>query len=221
MNTKKLLRVMGCLMGWSLLLVPAALAQYQQPDRVTPTRTQGTSAGTRDDVCGQSPIALIPQGHMGQTISTHPTLVWQISNDTKVSPIKLRLYRYEGARKVFVNEFNVGESQPGIMAWTLPDEQPGLTVTSQYYWQVVITCNPNDPSKDLFDEGELEVVNLSEKLQSQLNQTVEKTAQARLYAGAGLWYDAWKIVALSTDPSAIELRRSLMEQVASSSIAVP
>jgi Domain of Unknown Function (DUF928) len=213
MKAKKLLLVIGCLMGLSLVMAPVALAAYQPPRRLTPPRTQTTSAGVRVGECAKSPIALTPQSHIGQTTSTHPTFAWQIP-DAKAYPVEFRLYRYGvNDQKEFITQVNFDKSLQGIMTWKVPESEAGLDVESRYYWQVAIICKANDPSQDIYDDGELEVVTLSDQLKNQLNNNVDLIEQADLYARAGLWYDALAIVVGSPDPRSATLLQSMMQYI--------
>jgi Domain of Unknown Function (DUF928) len=218
MNTKSLLLASGCLIGLSALMAPMALADYQPPRRLTPPRTQTSSAGVRVGECAKPPVALTPQNHMGQTTATHPTFAWQIP-EAQAHPIEFRLYRYSANETPqLITQMDLGKSLQGIMTWTLPDTEPGLNVKSQYYWQIAIICNANDPSQDVYDDGELEVVTLPDPLKNQLDTHPDLIEQADLYARSGLWYDALAIVLRSPDPRSRMLRRSMVEYATSQPI---
>ncbi len=203
---------LACLIIFCGMSAPA-WAQYRPPRDAKQPITQTIFGGTRGGCNGgeQSIRLLAPKQYMGQTISTHPTFAW-ITPNVESYPIKFRLFQYgENNRLELVKQVEL-QGTPGMMTWTMPENEPGLEMGKQYYWQVAIICNVNRPSANPFDEAGLDVVALSPQLETQLSNNPDPLQQAKLYAEAGLWYDAFAQVALLSDPEAIEMRRSLLEQ---------
>ncbi|MEG4264524.1 DUF928 domain-containing protein, partial [Microcoleus sp. Pol11C1] len=66
----------------------------------------------------------------------------------------------------------------------------GLQQEKQYLWQVVINCDPDNPSGDIVSEANIEVVAMPAAVQSKLNKAVNSVDKANIYAEAGLWYNA-------------------------------
>jgi hypothetical protein len=82
-------------------------------------------------------------------------------------------------------------SSPGIMKLSpFSDSEPGLQPGKEYLWQVVIHCDPDNPSGDLVSEANIEVVGMPAAVQSKLNKAVNSVEKVNIYAQAGLWYNA-------------------------------
>lgn len=176
----------------SLTFVSAALADYKPPENQQPPRQRTTGTLTRDGCQGQqntSLTALAPQMHVGRTISTHPTFSWFVP-DSQPYLLEFRLYDYtpNGRREILLSKEL--QSQPGIMTLSLSPEEIELSVGQNYYWQVIVYCNPNRPSSALVVGAEIEVVPLSSMLRMSLAKTNDSIERANLYARSGLWYDA-------------------------------
>lgn len=210
--------VAGIVLG--LWLVPAI--GLAEDDRAP---TNGRSSGGRG--CGTSTlpnasevpalILLTPNGQSGQTVSTRPTFAWFV-RDAVSFPIEFRLYEQEADRFKLVKEIKDDRlrSAPGIMVMSSAGAMPALTVGKRYRWQVELVCNPSRPSSNLFAEAAIDVIPLQAGLKNQLAQTRDRSAQAKLYAQANLWYDVLK-TAFTPPTSATQLqalRRSLLESVA-------
>lgn len=83
------------------------------------------------------------------------------------------------------------QSSPGIMKLSpFSENELGLQPGKEYLLQVVIHCDPDNPSGDLVDEASIEVVKMPAAVQSKLNRAVNSVEKAKIYAEAGLWYDA-------------------------------
>jgi hypothetical protein len=166
---------------------PALLANYvpprqpSAPRRTVPRISRGGSCNP--DEPGQL-MLLAPLSHVGQTIAKRPTVAWYVPDRTSYG-LEVRLFRANGER---LYRF-VLQSQPGIMQFSLPSDQPELSV-GQYRWQVVLLCNPSTPSLNVVSAADVAVVDPPQTLQTQLSAS--RTPQQRLetYASQGLWYDA-------------------------------
>ena len=160
-------------------------------------------------------MALAPQTHAGQTMSPRPTLTWYIAEERSY-PVQLQLYRYTSqdptnTQLERVEFFDVGLSQPGWMAFTLPSSLPPLQVGEMYRWKVIVRCSESQPSRNKIDEADLQVVSPPPGMEV----TGEPVQQAEQYVAAGLWYDA--IAVLSQDPvspAAVAYRSELVGDLA-------
>ena len=174
-----------------LLLAPTALAINYEPTHPSAPKGNTTSTGVRGGCDAKAKVdltALAPIGHIGQTISNHPTIAWFIP-DTTPHPLILRLYRY-GANQQWQkvgNEMPLQKSTSGIMQSTLPQE---LEVGQVYAWQVVVDCVPGYPSARLVAEAQIQVANAPANFKTKLANAHNALARAELYASADLWYDA-------------------------------
>lgn len=130
-------------------------------------------------------ILLAPEGAK-QTVSTRPTFVWYARD---AAPIVFRLYaQTKNDRYQLIKEEQI-QSAPGIVAMSLNQDMPELAI-GKYRWQVVLVCDRDRPSSNLFATSEIEVVPFSRDLRTRLEQTRDPMSQASIFADANLWYDA-------------------------------
>jgi hypothetical protein len=106
--------------------------------------------------------------------------------------------------------------QPGIQRIRLADYSVRLTPGVPYDWSIAIVLDATLRSQDIMVSGTIELVAPPDGLQGQLTRA-GKMAAPRLYAEAGLWYDA--LAALSTlidaapqEPTLRQQRAALLEQ---------
>jgi len=209
-HSQKLLT--SSVLGLSLLITPAALADYQPPDDPQPPSDYTGQAGSRDGCTGEgmSLTALVPLTHVGKTVSTRPTFAWFVPDNTR-KPMKLRLHEYdsEGDPKLIV-EINFKDlSSPGIMTFTLPEDRPELKVGDTYLWQVSITCE----SSTLIAEEDIKVV---EKPSDWENTLSDRANLSDFYADEGLWYDALREAIKLAEESGQGEVGSLLEELITS-----
>lgn len=186
---------------------------YQPPaDTRAPRRTTG--GGTRGGCAGDAPIdltALAPQGHVGQTALTHPTLVWYVPDDTPYDT-ELQLYQYvahQGDELESIATFHLGPSQPGYQAFTLPDDEPGLSVGETYRWKVIVHCFPGQPSRSALDEADLVMADGGDQ------PAADPVSQAEQAIAAGFWYDAIALLSQApVSPEAATYRQELLANLA-------
>jgi hypothetical protein len=82
-------------------------------------------------------------------------------------------------------------SKPGIVQVSLPDNVPELVPDKDYRWSIAIVCNPNRPSETLaLIQSFIQRTTPSFELTQQLANAGTAQARARIYAEAGIWYDA-------------------------------
>ncbi|MFB2917667.1 MULTISPECIES: DUF928 domain-containing protein [Aerosakkonema] len=202
--------------------------QYNPPNRGVPKTTVG--AGSRG--CTQSiPISvalLVPNDHNGQTVSGHPTFLWYVSDKTSV-PIQFSLVEPGVSKPLYLQQMSVEKS--GIVQVQLPKELPALEVGKKYRWSVSLICDSNRPSNNVFVQSWIERVSPSAELTQKLAavQTGYSSAQtlreqARVYAQAGIWYNALEDLARSytanpNDPSISADFMSLLEQAGLSNVS--
>ena len=202
----------SCLLCLSLVITNSAKAEYQKPPNTendAPDSRSTSISGIRGSGGGCSGTettnltAIAPYTHIGQTNSTHPTFVWFVP-DRQSYPVELQLSEYspKSASGKGNTIFKVRlQSSPGIMSYSLPKNQPGLSSGQKYVWQVAILCNPNRPSEDLVFSTAIIVVDTPMSLQKQLTTAIDSLAKANLYAEVGLWYDALAEVVQAKDNS--------------------
>lgn len=203
----------------SLITTPLALAEYTPPpqpsapscpdtEKIGCTRATGTRGGSCTSNSQTQLTILAPYSHVGQTVSTSPTVAWFIP-ESESFPLEFSLYEYEGdnKRRILFQELN---SSPGIMKLSLPN----LSVGKRYLWQVVLLCNPNRPSGALVARGEIDVVAAPSTLTSRLATINDPVAKGNLYAEFGLWYDAFGIaLEIADNLKSQDLQLSLLENL--------
>ncbi|AFY78186.1 protein of unknown function (DUF928) [Pleurocapsa sp. PCC 7327] len=169
------------------IIAPAAIAGYTPPPNREPPSDYSKSTGIRG--CPSITI-LAPKTHVGQTISTHPTFAWFISDaagqDARYSStVKLKIAEFtaDGQLKQLANPIEL-QIVPGIMK--LPLEQLTLKVGQKYLWQVSVRC----PDGSVVQRAELRVIEMPSSLKQNLATTEDSAQKADLYAQAGAWYDA-------------------------------
>lgn len=203
-------------LGLFLLTAPNALADYVPPSEPSSPQESTSSTGRRGGCDGEAETeltALAPQSYVGQTISTHPTFAWFVP-DSQPFQVEFRLFEYSSGHRQPIQDVDL-QSSPGIMTWSMPPEQPGLTVGQRYFWQVVVHCNPNRPSSALVAGAELEVVEILADLEMELGTASDGLTRARLYGEAGLWYDAFnEVLAAGQSAAARDARLSLLDDLA-------
>lgn len=180
--------VASLMLSCSLSMAPAAPAKYRPPKTPSApkeTTTNATRGGSCESNSTTGLTALVPLSHVGQTSTQHPTFAWFVPDRTS-RLLQFRLLTSTG-RPLYKVQM---QSQPGIMQFSLPQDQPGLALGQSYQWQVVLLCNPNVPAMNVVASAEIQVVKPSSTLQTQLSAAQTPQQRIDLYAESGLWHDA-------------------------------
>ena len=171
----------------------------------------GSSRGTGNDGVILSVFA---PDHTGLTVQEQPSLYWYLSKSTTY-PVELTIIDDQAIQPLLETRIST-PVQPGVQRVQLAEYGVRLSSGVQYQWFVALVLDPDRRSKDIIVSGAIKRVELPEGLRAQL--TGASTADApRLYAAAGLWYDALSALSdlLDTAPHDPLLRRqwaSLLEQ---------
>lgn len=186
-------RVTSCALGLALIVTPAALASYEPGDqKPVPPDRRSDGGTTRGCSGGDMPLTVLASwNYVGRTISRHPTFAWFVPPDSASKSIQFTIYEWvPGGKPKEVRKMSL-PSLPGIMKLSpFSDSELGLQPGKEYLWQVVIHCDPDNPSGDLVGEANIEVVGVPAVVQNKLNKAVNSVEKANIYAEAGLWYDA-------------------------------
>lgn len=146
------------LIGFSFI----PMAKAEDPDTAP---SSGRSAGGRGcgtampaDQSEQPSLTLLSQGD--KTTSTRPKFSWTVRDAESVA-MEFRLYvkeadnRYRLIKEVKDDQF---KSKQGINVLSLsPQTMPDLAI-GRYRWQVILVCDRQRPSSNLFASAEIEVV---------------------------------------------------------------
>jgi hypothetical protein len=215
-----------CLIGvllWAEGLLQRAEAQqeapagssllYKPPQRGAPGgRTGGGTRGLADTT--RVLAILAPKEHTGLTVNAQPALYWYLGQETK-DPVHVTLTDRQSVKPLLEVPLKP-PIQAGIQRVRLADHNIRLQPGIPYDWSVAIVPDAMQRSQDTIVRGTIELVALPDGLQGKLTQAGQ-TAAPRLYAEAGLWYDA--IAALSAliaaapqDMTLRQQRAALLEQ---------
>jgi hypothetical protein len=145
-----------------LLIGFSPAARADDPDTAP---SSGRSAGGRGcgttmptDESERSSLILLSQGD--KTTSTRPKFSWAVRDAGSVAT-EFRLYAKEGDNKYrLVKEIKDDQfkSAQGINVLSLsPQTMPDLAI-GRYRWQVILVCDRQRPSSNLFASAEIEVV---------------------------------------------------------------
>lgn len=212
--------VTSCTLSLAMIITPAALAAYtpgtQKP--VPPGRKSDTGT-TRGCSGGGMPLTVLAsRNYVGRTISRYPTFAWFVPPDSASKPMKFIIYEWvSGGKPKEVRRLSL-QSSAGIMkVFPFAENEPGLQPGKEYSWQVVIHCDPDNPSGDLVSEASIEVVGMLAPVQNKLNKAVNSAEKANIYAEAGLWYNALdEALKLATASKLGEVGSTLLNDLAQS-----
>jgi Domain of Unknown Function (DUF928) len=149
----------------SCLLIGCSIVPGARADDPDTAPSSGRSAGGRGcgtamptDKSEQPSLILLSQGD--KTTSTRPKFSWTVRDTTSVA-MEFRLYakeadnRYRLVKEIEDDQF---KSAQGINVLSLsPKTMPDLAI-GRYRWQVVLVCDRQRPSSNLFASTEIEVV---------------------------------------------------------------
>jgi len=186
-----------CGILWGYCLPQPAEAQpddpiiYKPPKRGAPGGREG--AGTRGFRESLPTLAVLaPKDHTGLTVQEQPGLYWYLSQETR-DPVEVILTDRQSVKPLLAIRLNP-PLQPGMQRVRLADYNMHLAPGVLYKWSVSLVRDEAQRSYDVRTAGTIERTELPNELRKQLVQA-NKITSARLYATAGLWYDA--IAALS------------------------
>jgi len=160
--------------------------------------------------------ALASRNYIGRTISRHPTFAWFVPANSASKLMQFTIYEWVPSGKPKEVRKMSLQSSPGIMKLApFSDSELGLQPGKEYLWQVVIHCDPDNPSGDLVSEATIEVVGMPTAVQGELNRTVNSVEKANIYAKAGLWYSALGEALKLAEPSKLgEVGSTLLNDLA-------
>lgn len=165
---------------------------YKPPQRGAPGgRTGGGTRGPAESMPALAVLA--PKEHTGLTINAQPVLYWYLGHAAP-HPIYVTLIDRQRVQPLLEVRLEP-PIQPGMHRVALADYNLRLTPGVPYDWSVAVVLDATQRSQDIVVSGTIELVAPPDALVGQLAQA-GTPASVRLYAEAGLWYDA--IATLST-----------------------
>ncbi len=190
------------------------LPRFAPPDLGAPkiTVAAGTRGGPAPDAVRIS--ALVPK-HAALTLEEQPALYWYLSHEI-ASGAELLVTREQTNTPVLAASIG-GPLRPGVQQIRLSDHGLSLEPEMAYRWRVTLVPNPRRAWEKIVTGGEIERIDPTPALQSEL--AAADSAQACfILAEAGIWYDALaavsrRIEAAPDDEAARWQRAALLEQV--------
>lgn len=218
--------------------------RFVPPVTKNPRQSQGAgSRGCAEETLGQNLVTLLipSQDYIGQTISSHPTFSWYLSQPVEV-PMQFTLVEDKaGGGGKTIWEKKIDSAQQGMIHVEIPKDRPELVAGKTYRWTVTLVCNSVQPSANRYFISYIERVPITGALEQKLSamglnrnslpktipsgSSLEIRDRASLYAESGLWYDA--VAALTTalkqhpkDTLVQEDLLSLLKQVGLGNVAM-
>ncbi|MUG91062.1 DUF928 domain-containing protein [Scytonema sp. UIC 10036] len=203
--------VSGCILSISLTTASLAIARYVPPRSQKPPSDYTRTGGGRGCPQDKIPLTILaPKKHIGETTSRYPTFAWFVSNSY---PVEFQIFEFDAKNEPSksIGQPVLVSSSSGINKYSLPENQPGLTVGQKYLLQTVINCQ----QEYLVERAEFTVVEMPSSLSKQLSITKDGTKKADLYAEAGLWYDAFdEALKLSHEKKPAKIVSTLLQDLA-------
>lgn len=153
-----------------------------------------------------------PQSTFGRTTRVRPEFVWYVPELQVDATVIFQLFSREQEDPLHRVNFAAGS---GFVQYQLPDTLTPLDAGKDYVWQVNlrIPCPGNAPiilTKNL----PFQVVTSTPELTEALATATTEAEQAIAYGNAGIWYDAFALVASGDSPDEKEIRTGLLEDLA-------
>lgn len=199
--------------------VAGGYPEYRPPLRGAPaTRIGGGTRGPGDDT--PEIYVLVPE-HTGRTSRDQPVLYWYLSHPIKARHefVLMAEKDYDPLVEVTLAPVNSG----GIQSIALAGFDIRLQPDVLYRWSVAIVMDEEQRSSDILASGMIEYARPPTGI---LTRIADASGEEliRLYAGAGLWYDALQsldeLISSGSDVDRlIQVRASLLEQVGLKNVA--
>lgn len=217
---------------WLAVFIPTAFAADEQKPSAPPATTskpyippspqnptpliRTATGGTRGENKLFPTVTLLVPEHVGYTLLEQPTVYWHISTAAKQSAV-LTLSVHDRTNPLL--EYRLPAPVPaGVHSLDFTQHGIRLQPDKIYEWSVSINENAGEASS-----GDLVAKGFIQRIQADPDLTATELEQdplerARVYAGAGIWYDALAILSQPhPDPSVQSRmrnrRREMLEQV--------
>jgi hypothetical protein len=189
------------------------LPAYQPPRRGAPGGRIG--GATRGPVENLPVLYALAPDHLGLTIAKQPTLYWYMSKASDY-PLELTIMDENGVNPE-TETILPSPTQGGVHHVALEDLSLSLEKGKAYQWFVSLVVDPDRRSNDVIAGGRIEFVDTPSQVIDSAPQTSAEDL-TRLYAEAGLWYDAIRSISREIDlqPNNVALkhiRSTLLQQV--------
>jgi Domain of Unknown Function (DUF928) len=153
---------------------------------------------------------LVPRDHVGQTISSHPTILFDVAS---LPSKKAYFSLVDRDRPEPLYEREIDLQKEGILPVSIP-KQVTLKSDREYVWNLEVICDAARPSQNWYARGVIKRVSLPENLSKQLKDTNNNSQKIELLGKAGIWYDALSIsYQKKADPTVLSYFNQLIEDI--------
>ena len=192
------------------LAAPGSQIRWRpNPDRGSASSTlSGGRRGTQLASCanhGANLALLVPNNAEGLTTTlAEPTVAWHVETEQPVS-LELVLSHPDQATPVYSKTLNVTQTE--TVQVTLPE----LELETRYRWTVFLTCDDRATA----EVSDRSFIRRIDEVPAQLTTAQSEIDQAKVYAAAGIWYDACRLLlepAQAQQPEAQQMLHQLLAQ---------
>jgi hypothetical protein len=174
----------------TLAQLESELPVYRPPRRGAPVNR--ISGGTRGGAGKVPTLEVLAPPHTGWTVEDQPVLYWFLSRPSHL-PVEVTLADEQAVQPLL--SVTLPAATEGVLQKiSLADHGVRLEEGKEYQWSVALIENPEQRSRDIVATGSIRRVAKSESLSSKI-AGVSADERARLFAEAGLWYDAVAVAA--------------------------
>jgi hypothetical protein len=132
--------------------------------------------------------ALVPD-HVGRTSTDQPVLYWYLSAEAPAT-VKFELTLLdEESIDPLVDTTLTTPAESGLQRVALADHGVRLKSGEEYQWSIAIVSDEENRSDDLVSSGWIERVSMPGEFVASADEASQED-RVRVYAQAGLWYDA-------------------------------
>lgn len=163
---------------------------FTPPDRGAPTATVGAASRGGCDTKQNLVTPLMPKEKLTLTFDEKPTFYWHTSKSNAKAEFWLL---DDNDDLVYGANINLPK-KPGIFAFTLPQEAPGLKTNKKYHWYLSVKCSSEETDDIVTDEivtveGWVERTKPNLNTQMKLKNSAPKH-RSKVYADASIWHEA-------------------------------
>jgi Domain of Unknown Function (DUF928) len=128
------------------------------------------------------------------TTKSHPSFWFYIPHSSVVSA-EFTLTEWKKTESIYASSISISQT-PGIIRIQIPEEAKSLQEEKWYEAKLSlrVRCRPGAPVKTEFKRSWIRRRPLNSALDRQINQAQSALQKAVVYADAGFWYDALKVL---------------------------
>jgi Domain of Unknown Function (DUF928) len=174
------------------------VSRFNPPDRGAPNTAVGGATRRPEESCdaqlAKQITPLIPKdkanSYFGLTVAERPTFFWY-SEGNPEKPVTFFLYEVQGSyhssQPLYEMDLDLPNA-PGIVSLTLPPDRT-LEEGKSYVWYLEMSCSESDEDIGLIVGG-IDRVDPSSNLDLKLGFAQTPSAQSKIYAESGIWFDS-------------------------------